>query len=138
MNGLNKSYANLSVVILLLRLILGIVFIVHGWQKVGNLSATVEGMTSNGLPEVIVYLVSFGEFLGGIALVIGLLTKIAAGGIAIIMAGAAFIVHWSGGFLLSNNGYEYALTLLIISIVVLLSPPGDFSLDKQLFGKSKN
>ena len=141
MRALHQPKAGTSILILMLRVILGYVFFYHGAQKVlgwfggPGLEGFVGYMTEGGMPAIIAYLVGFGEFLGGIGLIIGLLTKPAALGMAIIMAGATFIVHWSAGFSAQNGGYEYPLTLLIISIVVFLYGGGDYSVDKKVFDK---
>lgn len=143
MRALNQPWAGASTIVLLLRIILGIVFLYHGSQKLlgwfggPGLEAFAGSMQEGGMPAIVSYLVAFGEFLGGIGLIIGLLTRPAALGIAIIMAGATFIVHWGGGFSLQNNGYEYALTLLVISVCVALYGGGNYSLDKKVF-REKN
>lgn len=117
------------------RLVLGVIFFMHGSQKVlgwfggQGLAATVKGMTGMGLPAVIVYLVAFGELLGGIALIVGFLSRIAGAGIAIIMAGAIATVHFKHGFFLDNNGFEYALALLAMALGVVIGGGGCISVD---------
>lgn len=132
-----------SVAGLLLRLALGIVMFPHGAQKMlgwfggGGFSATMEGMTSNGLPAVVVLLVILGEFFGSIGLIVGFLSRIAAGGIAIIMIGAAnmhaangFFMNWYGNQ--NGEGYEFHLLAIGIALALVLRGSGALSLDHAL------
>ncbi len=137
MKLLYKNFVNSSVLILLLRVILGVVFFVHGSQKVMGwfggygLENTVAYLQQNlGIPTFWGYVAAFTEFLGGIALIFGLLTRPAALGITITML-VAMSVHFPAGFLLPN-GFEYVLTLLFISVVIFLSGPGCLSVDKLI------
>jgi putative oxidoreductase len=74
------------------------------------------------------------EFFGGLALVIGLLVRPAAAVLAVTMLVAIVTVHLSNGFFMSNNGYEFALALMAISLAVLVEGAGKLSLDKQIAG----
>ena len=87
-----------------------------------------------GIPEFLAYIASFTEFFGGIFLITGFLTRLSSIGIAITMAVAAFYVHGSNGFFMPN-GYEFALSLLIIAIVIIFEGPGKISLDDKIFNK---
>jgi len=118
----------------LVRIVLGVIFFMHGSQKVmgwfggQGLSATVQMMSAN-LPVVLVYLVAFGEFLGGIALIVGFLSRFAAAGIGVIMIGAVITVHAKNGFFLQNQGYEYNLALIAMALAVVLGGAGCISID---------
>jgi putative oxidoreductase len=68
------------------------------------------------------------ELLGGIALVAGLLTRLAALGTAFTMLGAISLVHIQNGFF-NPNGFEYPAALLAASVAIVLMGPGNFSLD---------
>jgi putative oxidoreductase len=74
------------------------------------------------------------EFFGGLALVIGLLVRPAAAVLAVTMLVAIVTVHVANGFFMSNNGYEFALALMAISLAVLVEGAGKLSLDKQIAG----
>ncbi len=139
MKFLIKSFGNYSFQIFLLRLILGTVMFAHGSQKImgwfggRGLEATIATWGDKlAIPPMLGYLAIFAEFFGGFFLIIGLLTRFSAIGTAITMAVAVFAVHWSGGFFMPK-GIEFALTLLIISIVMFLSGPGKYSLDEKFF-----
>lgn len=118
-----------------IRIIVGIVFLVHGSQKlfvfgIGGMA----GFFAQGgfpLPMISAILVTFSEFLGGLALILGLFTRWAASPLAITMAVAVFGVHLKGGFFLPH-GYEFALTLLVANIGLILTGSGAFALDNRL------
>ena len=124
------------------RIVLGIIFIMHGSQKVlgwnggGGLHATVQAMSGMGLPVIVVYAVCFIEFLGAIALIFGVLTRLAALGIMMVMIGAVMTVHLHNGFFINwymkpgvGHGYEYNLALIAMSLSLILGGPGRFAVD---------
>lgn len=115
-----------------LRIGAGLVFMAHGGQKlfVFGIDGVTAGFTQMGIPLAAVSapLVALVELLGGLALVVGLLTRLAAVGLAITMLGAILFVHLAAGFFLPN-GSEFALTLLAAAVALALTGAGDFSLD---------
>jgi putative oxidoreductase len=124
------------------RITLGVIFFMHGGQKVlgwfggGGLAATVTGMTGMGLPAPAVYAVCFGEFLGGIGLIVGCLSRVAAAGVTIIMVGAVVFVHWKNGFFINwfmvpdkGHGFEYNLALIGMGLAIVLGGPGKCAID---------
>ncbi len=141
-----SPFDQLSTALFLLRVILGVVFFVHGSQKVlgwfggYGLSGTVGYFKDVvHIPAFFAYLGPFVEFLGGIALVFGMFTKVAALGIFIMMVVATAKVHFPNGFLLSGKGdgkgqgYEFTLTLAIISLVLVLLGGGIYSVDHLIY-----
>ena len=126
--------------ITILRVVAGLTFMAHGAQKLFGwfggygLSGVAQWMESIGLsPGYLMALASgSAEFFGGLALVIGLLVRPAAAVLAVTMLVAIFTVHLAHGFFMSNNGYEYALALLAISVALLFEGAGRFSLDARL------
>jgi len=125
---------------LALRLVAGIIFAAHGAQKLfgwfgGNgLEGTAGWMASIGLEPglLMAFLAGAVEFFGGLALIAGLLVRPAAIALAFTMLVAIFAVHWPNGLFMTNNGYEFALSLLAISIALLFSGGGKGSLDGYL------
>lgn len=123
-----------------LRLPLGIIFMAHGAQKLFGwfggygLVGTGQFMESIGLsPGTTMALLSGGaEFLGGLALIFGLLVRPAATALAFTMLVAMFTVHISHGLFVSNNGYEFALALLAGSLALAISGAGRLSIDSAL------
>jgi putative oxidoreductase len=75
------------------------------------------------------------EFFGGLALVLGLLTRPAAFALSIAMVVAIFSVHFANGLFMSNNGYEFGLALLAASVSLLFSGAGKASVDALLAKK---
>ena len=119
----------------ILRIITGIVFMAHGGQKlfVYGFAGVTGAFTQMGipLPGITGPLVAILEFFGGLALVIGLLTRLAALGLAIDMLGAILLVHLAAGFFLPR-GYEFALTLLGASVALAVGGPGILSVDETI------
>ena len=130
----------IDLALLLLRLIVGVVFIVHGGQKLFSFGfAGVTGFfTQSGipLPGITGPLVTLVEFFGGIALVIGLLTRLAAFGLAVDMLGAILLVHGKNGFMLPT-GYEYALTLLVLCVAIMIAGAGRYSVDAAIAARRR-
>jgi len=125
-----------------LRVVVGIVFLMHGQQKLFGfgIHGTTAFFTGAGipLPAFSAPVVTLVEFLGGIALILGLGTRVAAPLIAIDMLGAIVLVHFKNGFynMPPNIGYEYPLTLLAAAIALAMVGPGAAALDSML-SKSK-
>lgn len=125
---------------LALRLSAGAIFVAHGAQKLfgsfggQGLQGTAQWMTSIGLEPGYLMALAAGsaEFFGGIALLMGLLTRPAALMLAITMLVAIINVHLANGFFMSNNGYEFALALLGISVALVFNGGGKLSLDRKL------
>lgn len=129
---------------LLARLTAGIVMFPHGAQKAlgwfggGGFSATLDSMTSGGIPWIVALLVILGEFLGSIGLVVGALSRIAAFGFVVIMIGAIVMFHGEHGFFMNwfgnqaGHGYEYHLLMIGLALIVLIKGSGAFSIDRKL------
>ncbi|HWD30128.1 MAG TPA: DoxX family protein [Pseudomonas sp.] len=123
-----------------IRIIVGVIFMAHGAQKLfglfggGGLAGTAQFMESLGLaPGLLMALLSGGaEFFGGLALVIGLLVRPAAVALTITLIVAIFSVHISNGLFMANNGYEFALALMAGTVAVLIEGAGKASLDRLI------
>ena len=113
-----------------LRLVVGLVFLVHSAQKlfVFGLGGTAGFMAKVGIPSptVAAVVVTAVELLGGLALILGLATRLAAALLAIDMLVAILAVRLSAGFL---GGYEFELTLLGAAVSLALLGAGPMSLD---------
>ena len=129
---------------LLMRLALGIVFFAHGSQKVlgwfggHGASATLAGMTKQGLPAFLVVLLMIAEFAGSIGVLVGFLTRLAALGIGCVMLGAIVMVHSKIGFFMNwagnqkGEGFEYHLLALGLAIALIIKGGGLFSIDRAI------
>jgi putative oxidoreductase len=115
--------------LLILRLVLGIIMIGHGYSKVfGGLHHHVQMVSSLGLPGWLAYFSAAAEFLGGILVILGLLTRFAALAIAINMVVAIVKVHWHNG-LLGNGGYQFPLALASIAFALIFLGAGPIALE---------
>lgn len=115
--------------LLVLRLVLGAIMIAHGYPKVfGGLSHHVESVRHLGLPGWLAYCSAAAEFLGGIAVLLGLLTRVAALAILIDMAVAIAKVHWKNGFL-GNGNYQFPLALAAMAFLLIFFGAGPIALD---------
>jgi putative oxidoreductase len=122
----------------ILRLFLGVAFVMHGAQKVfgafgGPGVAGVTGMLSKmGMEpsQILAWVLSITEFGGGLCVLLGFLTRFWAAGLVIDMAVAAFKVHLANGFFASRNGFELPLALGVMALVILLTGPGSISIDR--------
>ncbi len=128
---------------LLLRLPAAVIFSAHGAQKLFGafggygLEGTAGWMESIGLTPgyLLALLAGSAEFFGGLALLLGLAVRPAALVLAFTMAVALFSVHAANGLFMANNGYEFALALLAISLALVPVGGGKWSLDHYLAKK---
>jgi putative oxidoreductase len=128
-----------SIAPLTIRIPLGIILVAHGAQKLFGwfggygLEGTGQWMASIGFEPgmLMAFLAGSGEFFGGIALILGLLTRPAATVTAFTML-IAMTVHWGNGLFLANNGYEFALILLFASVSLAIQGGGRYSLDNLI------
>ena len=124
--------------VLILRLFLGFAFMMHGSQKLlgafgGGGIAGVAGMLSKlGLEpsQILAWVLSITEFVGGVCVFLGFLTRFWAAGLVIDMAVAIFKVHMANGFFASRNGFELPLAFGVMALVILLTGSGSLSVDR--------
>lgn len=83
-------------------------------------------------PAIVGYLVGIVQFFGGFAILFGILTRIAAAGLAVVMLGAIFLVHAPHGFDIGKGGFEYAFTQLCIALALFIAGPGAYSVAARL------
>jgi putative oxidoreductase len=121
--------------LLLLRVALGVVFVMHGGQKLFVMGPSTVGgfLASLGMPfpYVNAILVTAAELGGGLALLAGAFTRVAGLLTAFTMAVALTTVHLANGFFLPA-GFEYTFTLLLASLAVVMTGPGAYSVDARL------
>ncbi|MGE5218994.1 MAG: DoxX family protein [Chloroflexota bacterium] len=133
-----------GVVGLILRITLAVVIFPHSAQKVfgwfggRGFKGTMKHFTDSKIPTLFALLAIAAEFLGSLGLVVGLLTRIAAFGIACVMLVAIATVHWPNGFFMNwygnqkGEGFEYHLLALGIAIALIVVGGGVWSLDLAL------
>lgn len=140
MKFMYNSYSSSSMAVFLLRIILGVIFIAHGGQKVfgwfggGGLEGTAAFFGNIGIPVFFAYIVAFVEFFGGLFVLFGFFTRVSALAISMVMLVAVFHVHLPN-FFVNNGGVEFPLTLFFVALVIVLLGPGVYSIDNRLFNK---
>lgn len=123
---------SIDISLLVVRVIAGVIFAAHGAQKVFG---AFGGPGLSGMAEMlgpVGYLVSIGEFFGGLGLVAGFLTRFSAASNIVIMIGAIVMVHGQHGFFLSDSGFEYNLALIGLLLPTVLAGPGKFAIGRSL------
>jgi putative oxidoreductase len=130
-----------SIVPLILRLTLAVVMFPHGAQKTfgwfggHGFKGTMAYFTKSGIPAGLAFLAIMAEFLGSLGLAVGLLTRVAALGIAVVMLVAIVTVHKPHGFFMNwfgnqqGEGFEYHLLALGLAIALIISGGGAWSVD---------
>ena len=124
--------------LLVARIVVGVIFMAHGAQKLfgafggPGLSAVVQMMGPLG------YLVTIGEFFGGLGLIFGFLSRFSAASIILIMVGAIGMVHSQFGFFMNwtgkqaGEGFEYHLLAIGTLLPILIAGPGRFAIGRYL------
>ena len=136
---------NDDVALLVLRIALGIVFFPHGMQKFfgwfggGGFSGTMGFFTGNlHIPALFAFLAIMAEGLGSLGLITGLLTRVAAFGIAVNMAVAVYMLHFQHGFFMNwfgnqkGEGFEYHLLVIGIALALMIRGGGKWSIDQGI------
>ncbi len=134
-----------DIALLVLRVMLGVVFFPHGMQKLLGLfggygfSATMDSFTTKlGIPAIFAFLAIMAESLGSLGLISGLLTRVAAFGIAVNMIVAVFLLHLQNGFFMNwygtqkGEGIEYHLLVIAITVVLMIRGGGTWSIDQAI------
>jgi putative oxidoreductase len=119
-----------DIALLLIRIAAGLVFLYHGSDILfGFFGTGLQKFTAfTHMPMPVAVLVGLAEFCGGLAILTGVLTRLGAACTAIVMIGAILMVHLSKGFNVSKGGMEYALTQFLISVALIFTGAGRYSL----------
>lgn len=129
-----------AVGLLVLRVVVGLGLMMHGWNKIQNPFGWMNkpGAPSD-IPGFMQALAALGEFGGGLGLIVGLLTPLAALGVIFTMLGAYFISHQGDPWIKpgAKGTWELASLYFIMALTILLTGPGRYSLDAIIFGKKR-
>jgi putative oxidoreductase len=119
--------------LLVLRLVVGTTFLVHGVDKLGDLSAAEQFFAAQSIPEpgLMAPLVGATETIGGLALILGLATPLVAAALTADMLVALFTTHIAHGFFVDAGGFEHVLLLAGASLTLALAGPGRCSVDAR-------
>lgn len=120
---------------LVLRVATGLVFAMHGWQKLqGGVPAVAGflGMLGFPVPELFAVLLIAAELGGGVMLIVGLYTHWAGKILAFVALMAFATVHMKNGFFLASGGYEYIIVLFAAAFSLMITGPGKWSLDHKM------
>ena len=120
---------NLDLALLLLRVVLGIVMLVHGVPKLLHFGGIAQGFAGMGIPAptLAALFAALAEAGGGVLMLLGVATDVAGLLFAIDMLGAIIFVHAAKGFSAGNGGYEFPLVLLTMALAIAFAGPGRYS-----------
>jgi putative oxidoreductase len=134
-----------DVVPLIVRVVVGVLFFAHGAQKMlgwwggPGFSTMMHAFEGQGIPAPLAFLAIAAEFFGGIGMILGFLTRIAAFGITVNMIVAIFTVHLRNGLFMNwtreqkGEGFEYHLLVIAITVSIMLVGAGAFSIDGMIY-----
>jgi putative oxidoreductase len=133
-----RDRSAVDVALLLGRIIVGVVFMAHGAQKLFGAFGGPGLSAFVGMLGPVGYLVAIGEFFGGLGLIVGFLSRFSAASIIVIMLGAIAMVHAKVGFFMNwmgnqgGEGFEYHLLAIAILLVILIAGPGRYAIGRSL------
>lgn len=134
-----NNHALVSATQIMLRVVIGFLFAAHGWQKYFQytLDGTVAAFGQMGvpLPTLVAPVVATLEIVGGIALILGVVTRVFAALLALNMLGAMFLVHAPAGVFVDAGGFELVLALAVGALAIALLGPGRISVDRFLLAR---
>lgn len=120
--------------ILLIRIAVGLIFLLHGWSKLEGMDNLVAWFATLGFPGFLAYFVAWSEVLGGLALIVGIFVRYVGILLGIIMAVAIIKVHLGKGYSVATGGYEFALVLMLGAFAITTFGAGAYSLARYLKG----
>jgi putative oxidoreductase len=123
---------NSHLALLILRVVLGIIMLYHGWPKITDLGGTIGAFTGMGIPAPAVAAIfsTVAEFVGGLLMVVGAFTDIAGLMFTIDMLGAITFVHAKNGFSVGKGGVEWPLLLVAAALAIALAGPGRYAMGR--------
>lgn len=105
---------------------IGVIFIIHSLKKFDP--SWQEWLMSIGMPPEMQLPIALAEFIGGILLITGVLTRITGSVFAVILLGAIFHIRWENGFFVSQGGWEWDLVMLAAVLAIIVAGPGRISI----------
>ena len=108
-----------------IRASIGVIFLVHSLKKFDP--SWQEWLVSIGVPPEMQLPIALAEFIGGILLLVGVLTRVTGSIFAVIILGAIFHIRWDSGFFVSQGGWEWDLVMLAAVLTIIVAGPGRIS-----------
>ena len=105
---------------------IGVIFIVHSIKKFDP--SWQEWLISIGIPPELQLPIALAELVGGVLLVVGVLSRISAAILSVILLGAIFHIRWENGFFVSKGGWEWDLVMLAGALAIIVAGPGRISI----------
>jgi putative oxidoreductase len=135
--GLAGFYASMAPITdLLIRVVVGVMFLMHVWGKFSAGAARVAGGFGNNyglpMPELFAYTAMGLELVGGLCLIIGLFTRFFAAALAVEMGIALIVAHLPKGYAAGAGGYEYVLLIGVCLLMIAMRGGGRYSVDARL------
>ena len=138
MNARRQSSNNTDLALLLLRVVIGVVFIAHGWQKlfIFGLGGVTKAFTEMGVPFPAITGPTVGviEIVAAVAIILGYLTRLASLGLACDVLTAIILVHAKNGFFVPR-GIEFVMSLLAVVLALAIAGAGGYSIDSLIAGR---
>jgi putative oxidoreductase len=126
-----ENWSAVDVALLVARIIVGVIFVAHGSQKLFGAFGGPGLAGVVGMMGPVGYLVTIGEFFGGLGLIVGILSRFSAASLIVVMLGAIAMVHGKNGFF-APGGFEFPLSLIGLLATILIAGPGRFALSHLL------
>ena len=109
-----------------IRASIGVIFIVHSLKKFDP--SWQEWLVGIGIPPEMQLPIALAEFIGGVCLITGILTRITGAIFSVILLGAIFHIRWENGFFVSQGGWEWDLVMLAAVLSIIAAGPGRISI----------
>ena len=108
-----------------IRASIGTIFLVHSLKKFDP--SWQEWLIGIGIPPELQLPIALAEFVGGVLLIAGVMTRITGAIFSVILLGAIFHIRWENGFFVSQGGWEWDLMMLAAALFIIAAGPGKFS-----------
>jgi putative oxidoreductase len=125
---------NPQLAMFIIRMTVGSVFVLHGGQKLfgwfagEGFASSLQWLLSLGVPTWLGTLGVISEFIAGLFVLLGVATELGAFVLIVDMLFGIYLIHWSHGYFIQNNGFEYPLNLIFLCVALIVGGPGSFSL----------
>lgn len=119
----------LLIALAIVRIMVGVTFILHGAQKVfglfggPGLHGFAQWAAGYSISPSLAYIAAFAEFIGGVLLTVGVMIHLGGAMVIGVMLGAIFLIHGTNHYFIQNNGFEYPFVLTVLTIALMIAYP---------------